>query len=332
MNQKFKDFMRKYQSSRIAVAVSGGVDSVCLLHWLAELNPEFNLDLVALHVNHGLRAAADAEAEYVREISAKLNVPCEVMHWTGPKPRAGLESSARDARYGLMAEYCARHGIGVLVTAHQADDQIETFLMNLARGSGVYGLAAMRGESERGNLRIVRPLLEVFRRELTEYCDANGIKYFSDEMNEDQKYTRVRVRKNRPLLRDGLGISDGRVLLAIRNLARARDALDEYVSKRAGSVMKNGFAHFKESFLFDEPPEIRLKLLGALVQNIGGNGYQPRLNSLEKALDNLGKDGKFTLGRCTLRRLSDDVLIVPEGASASFIKRGIKTEKKQNHE
>lgn len=309
--------MRPYKNSRIAVAVSGGLDSICLLHWLAELK----LDLVVLHVNHGLRRMAETEAEYVRKISADMNIPCKVFRWHGDKPASNLESAARDARYRLMTDYCKENGIGLLATAHQADDQIETFLMNLGRGSGIYGLAAMRGESERDEIRIIRPLLEVFRNELREYCDNHKIRYFSDEMNDDEKYTRVRIRKNRSLLNDALGISDDRVLLAVRNLGRIRDALEFYIDRRLETVMKKDYAKFSESFLFDEPLEIRLKLLGRMIQKIGRGNYQPRLNSIEKALDRLSGDCKFTLGSCIVRRMGGRVLIVKEGSSASFIKR-----------
>lgn len=317
MNPKFKDFMSRYQNIKIAVAVSGGVDSVALLYWLSELK----MDMVVLHVNHGLRDVAATEAKYVSAIAQELGVPCQVFHWTGDKPENGLESAARDARYELMTDYCRDNGIDVLMTAHQSDDQIETFLMNLSRGSGVYGLAAMRGETLRDGVKIVRPLLGVFRAELKNYCDKNNIKYFIDEMNDDEKYTRVRIRKNRYLLQEKLGISDDRILLAIDNLSRTRDALDEYVAKRVNAVTKDGFARFAESFLFDEPIEVRLKLFGTMIQIIGGNNYQPRLNSLEKALGSLHSDTKFTLGRCAVRRFGDEVLIVPEGASTSFRKR-----------
>ncbi|MDR0726776.1 MAG: tRNA lysidine(34) synthetase TilS [Rickettsiales bacterium] len=317
MNQTFVNFMHKYHNSRIAVAVSGGVDSVCLLYWLAELK----LDVVALHVNHGLRDAADTETRYVCDLSKKLDIPCHIFHWQGDKPKSNLESAAREARYQLMTDFCRDNNIDVLLTAHQADDQIETFLMNLSRGSGVYGLAAMRDESMRDGIKIVRPLLKVFRSELIEYCDSNGIKYFSDEMNDDEKYTRVRIRKNRHLLDEKLGISDDRVLLAIENLSRTRDGLDEYVENRMTGILKRDYARMDASFLFDEPLEVRLKLLGTLVQNVGGDEYQPRLNSLEKALDMLRRDCKFTLGHCTLRRLADNIVIVPEGSSVSFRQR-----------
>ena len=298
----------------MAVGVSGGVDSVALLHWLNEIGA----DVVCLHVNHGLRDAADMESEYVRDLCKKLNIPCHIFRWTGEKPDSGLEAAARSARYKMMTDFCRDNGIEYLLTAHQADDQIETFLMNLGRGSGVYGLSAMQPISERDGIKIVRPLLNVSRDELRNYCDTRGIKYFTDEMNSDARYTRVKIRQNRRLLHDKLGISDERILLAIKNLNRARDAISNDVDKLVADVMGNGFAMFRDSFLFDLAHDIRLKFIGTLIQKIGGDDYQPRLKSLQMALDKLHGDCKFTLGHCTLRRLGARILIVPEGAKTTF--------------
>lgn len=317
MNQKFIDFMRTFYGKKLAVAVSGGVDSVALLHWLVEIGA----DIVCLHVNHGLRAAADTESEYVKELCQKLKVPVQVFYWTDEKPTAGIEAAARAARYKMMTDFCADNGIEYLLTAHQADDQIETFLMNLGRGSGVFGLAAMQAVSMRDGIKIVRPLLNVSREELREYCDSRGIKYFMDEMNDDARYTRVRIRQNRHVLRDLLGISDDRILLAIENLARARDAIANDIDKLVADVMGDGFAMFSDSFLFDLMPDFRLKFIGTLIQKIGGDKYPPRLNSLENAEKKLHADCKFTLGHCTVRRLGARVLIVPEGAKTTFRKR-----------
>lgn len=320
MNEKFLDFVRKYSTQRVAVAVSGGVDSVCLLHWLAKLK----MNIVALHVHHHLRAAADTEAEYVAETCAALGVPCHIFHWTDNKPDSGIESAARVARYKFMTDFCHANNIDVLMVAHQADDQIETFLMNLARGSGVVGLAGMQAESYRDEIKIVRPLLNVFRSELIEYCQNNDIKYFEDEMNFDDKYMRVKIRQNRYLLSEKLGISDERILLAIENLGRARDALESDVVARVQSVLYDGYALFSDSFLFDVPPHIGLRLLGILIQTIGGNQYQPRLNSLEFALSKLHDNCQFTLGHCTIRRQGNQILIVPEGAKTSIRKKNEK--------
>ena len=325
MNDKFADFVRKYSQEPIAVAVSGGVDSVCLLVWLAKCG----LNITALHVNHGLRTAADTESKYVADLCKSLGVPCHFFYWTGDKPASGLEAAARTARYKFMTDWCHENGVATLMLAHQADDQIETFLMNLGRGSGLYGLAAMARESYRDGIKIVRPLLNIYRSELREYCDSNAIKYFSDEMNDDDQYTRVRIRKNRHLLSKKLGIEDSRILLAIENLGRVRDSMTSDIDVMVESVLCRGGAMFSDSFLFDQTPDIRLKFIGTLIKKIGGDDYQPRLKSLTSALDKLSSDCKFTLGHCTLRRLGSKILIVPEGEKTTFRKRNEKT-KKQN--
>ena len=325
MNEKFLDFISSYKDKRLAVAVSGGVDSVCLLHWLAVAG----MNITALHVNHGLRDAADTETKYVADLCKKLNIPCQIFYWTGDKPVSGLEAAARDARYKFMTDWCVENNIDALLVAHQADDQIETFLMNLSRGSGVNGLSAMQAESYRDGVKIVRPLLGVFRSELIRYCDDNGIKYFCDEMNDDENYTRVKIRKNRHLLSEKLGISDERILLAVENLSRARCALDVDVSSRVKSVLYDNYALFSDSFLFDVPTDISLKSLGVLIQTIGGNNYQPRLNSLTFALGKLKSDCKFTLGHCTVRRFKNQILIVPEGAKTSIRKKNEKIKRLQ---
>ena len=317
MNQKFVDFINKYKDFKMAVAVSGGVDSMCLLYWLHE----FGANIICLHVNHQLRPEADIETQYVCDTCEQLNIPCEIFYWADEKPESGLEAAARQARYKMMTDYCHENNIEYLLTAHQSDDQIETFLMNLSRGSGLYGLSAMMPESERDGIKILRPLLNVSRGEIKKYCDDNHIKYFTDSMNSDEHYMRVKIRNNRHLLNDELGITDDRILLAIQNLSRTREWVDKYVSMRIEMVIRSWGALFVSSFLFDEAEEIRLKFLGTLIQKIGGDNYPVRLNSLQNALSNLQSDTKFTLGHCTIRRLNDRILIVPEGKRTSFRKR-----------
>ena len=325
MNEKFLNFIQEYKNTPVAVAFSGGVDSVCLLHWLVLAG----VNVTVLHVNHHLRACADGDAQYVTEVCRQLGVPCHIFDWTDDKPATGIEATARAARYQFMTDWCHANGIGTLMVAHQADDQIETFLMNLSRGSGVSGLAAMRAVSYRDGIKIVRPLLGVYRRELIDYCNRNDIRYLTDEMNFDDKYTRVKIRQNRHLLADKLGISDARILLAIENLSRVRDALDTDVSARVRSVMYDDYALFTDSFLFDLPPDIGLKFLGMLIQTIGGNDYQPRLNSLTFALSKLHDECKFTLGHCTIRRHGSNILIVPEGSKTSIRKKNEKIKRLQ---
>ena len=310
--------MKRFSAKKIAVAVSGGIDSMALMHLCARAG----VNAIALTVDHGLRATSAADALYVAGAAKRLGLRHATLHWTGSKPKTGIEHAAREARYELLAEYCRKHSITVLLTAHQADDQIETFLMHLARGSGAYGLAAIRPVVVREGITIARPLLDVPRTELEKYCATHNIKSVKDEMNEDTDFTRVRIRKNRHLLRDKLGIEDSRILIAIDALGRVRDALEQEIENLISGVIPSDTESdktiFPAPFLFDRPLEIQLKLLSRLVQKIGNATYPPRLEKIQLALDKLKSDTMFTVGRCTLRRLGDKVLIAPEGTGISF--------------
>ena len=245
MNQSFKDFMEKHSGRRIAIAVSGGMDSMYLMHRCAE----FKMDAVVLTVDHGLRPESAAEAELVATAAVALGFSHVTLKWTGDKPTSGIEEAARNARYELMLSWCADNNVGMLALAHQADDQIETFLMNLGRGSGAYGLAAMRTEQvwaptppplgaplQRRGITIARPMLSIMRAEIKEYITSQKIKYIDDSMNRDENFLRVRIRKNRHLLHDRLGIPDSRVLLAIESLGRVRDMLQMDVERLVNLV------------------------------------------------------------------------------------------------
>jgi tRNA(Ile)-lysidine synthase len=294
-------FQTEYPNEIFAVAVSGGADSMALLHLMKTAGAK----VVALTVNHNLRPESNAEAEAVAKFCKKLGVGHHILEWTGAKPKTGVEEAARAARYDLMLDYCKKNNIGVLATAHHADDQIETFLMNLGRGSGIYGLAGMRGRQIRGGIVICRPLLNVRRAELRKYCDENGIKYFDDSMNEDEKYLRVKIRKNRHIL-EKLGISDNRIMLAIENLGRVRD----FVESEARKLVKKIPVEFDAAMLLNAPDEIRYRALSLML----GGDYPARLGDIKGAFAKLdGGDCKFTLAGYNIRKMNGKIRIWKEG-------------------
>ncbi|MCL1902214.1 MAG: tRNA lysidine(34) synthetase TilS [Alphaproteobacteria bacterium] len=316
MNKNFNDLLKSYKNRRIAVAVSGGIDSMALMHIAANSG----LNAVAVTVDHGLRENSASDAKFVEQIAAKIKIPHYILHWTGTKPKTGIEDAARRARYELLLDFCRAHDIKVLMTAHQADDQIETFLMNLGRGSGVYGLAGIRAELTLDGITIARPLLDVTRAELIKYCKNNKIEYVHDEMNDDENFTRVKIRKNRHILEDRLGITDARILTAIHSLGRVRDMLEDDVEELVSSVLINNRAIFSEKFLTDMPHELRMKFLSRILQKIGTLPYPPRLEKIERAIICLENDCKFTTARCIVRRVQSNILIAAEGQSCSFRK------------
>lgn len=178
--------------STVLVAVSGGSDSVALLHLLAELAPEQGLALHAAHLNHGLRGErADADAAFTRDLCRRLGVPATVERRPVARhPRESPQEAARRVRYAFLEEVAERVGAGRIATAHHADDQGETLLMRLITGAGVAGLAGMG--PRRG--RLIRPLLGVRKAELAAYLRERGIPHVEDDSNRDRRYLRNRIR------------------------------------------------------------------------------------------------------------------------------------------
>jgi tRNA(Ile)-lysidine synthase len=178
---------------RIAVAVSGGPDSVALLLIAATGFPG---RVAALTVDHGLRAGAAAEAAAVARQCAAAGIPHAILAWLGDKPSANLQANARAARYRLMADWCVAHGFGILLTAHHADDQAETLLMRLARGSGNAGLAGIRARRELGQgVVLLRPLLGLRRADLAAIAAASGWDIADDPSNRDLRHDRTAARQ-----------------------------------------------------------------------------------------------------------------------------------------
>ncbi len=199
MQKKVEAYIRQYQmleqGSRVIAAVSGGADSVCLLHILVTLKEKFGLEIQTVHVHHGLRGAeADRDAEFVRELSEQWKVPCLVVYRDAAayarERGMGVEEAGRELRYEAFYEAAkALHGARIAVAHHQ-EDQAETILHNLFRGSGLKGLGGMAPVRD----RVIRPLLCVGRRDIQEYLEEQGIGWRQDSTNDSTDYTRNKLR------------------------------------------------------------------------------------------------------------------------------------------
>ncbi len=267
----------------IALAVSGGADSLGLMllaaRWRAELadGPR----LVVLSVDHGLRPEAAAEVAMVGKAAVRLGLDFRPLAATGFSPIADIEAAARTVRYRLLFEAARADGAGVVMTAHHADDQAETLLLRLARGSGVYGLAAMAAESERDGLRLARPLLCLRRAELVRIVAAAGLVPAADPHNTDRRFARARLRPLMPALAaEGL---DTPTLTATANrLRRAAAAIDAYADRVLATAIVDatGAVRLDAGLYAREPEETRLRLLARILRAVGGADYTPRLDSL----------------------------------------------------
>lgn len=183
---------------RIVVAVSGGPDSVALLHLLFLLSKRHGWKLLVGHVNHQFREESEEEAEFVQEWAASLGLPCKVgvinvpryIEETGDNP----QNAAREQRYRFLTSIAREFGAHKLALGHHADDQAETVLMRLIRGTGPSGLAGIPAANTMDGVQRIRPLLEVYKAELVNYCTEHQLTYYVDRSNEERKYARNRVR------------------------------------------------------------------------------------------------------------------------------------------
>ena len=298
----------------IVLAVSGGPDSIALM-WLAARwrralarGPR----LIAVTVDHGLRAEAAGEARNVKRLARALDLPHRTMRWTGAKPKTGLPAAARAARYGLLARAARESGATHILTAHTRDDQAETLLMRLLRGSGIAGLAAMAPVTEREGVLLARPFLNVSKSQLIATLRKAKVAFADDPTNRDTNFTRPRIRAVMPLLAAEGGDARNLARLASR-LARANAAIEILVDgaerylaltdRLAVSPSENdaktfeaktfeakapGAAIFEAKAFAAMPEEIRLRLLLRAIDRFGHEG-PAELGKVEAMLSVLGR-------------------------------------------
>ncbi len=303
--------------ARVALAVSGGGDSMALMllacDW-AKRAPDAP-ELVVLTVDHRLRPESRQEAEWVAEQASALGMPHHILTWADAQPGAS-QAAAREARYTLMADFARAHSIGAIVTAHTADDVAETFLMRLARGSGVDGLAAMTAETIWDGVPLLRPLLGLSRAQLRAELDARGATWLEDPSNAEERFERVRVRRALDTLA-GLGITRSRIVESAERLRRARNGLDagaaDFISGHA-AVSPAGYVRLAVDALRELPEEFAIHALKRLLRAIGGQRRAPRLRKVEMLAAQLraGLEAPTTLGGCVIAPEGQKLLICRE--------------------
>ncbi len=291
---------------RLGIAVSGGPDSLALLLLAHAMRPA---DIEAATVDHGLRPEAAEEAKQVARICAELGVPHRILKIEVPP--GNLQSEARSARYAALAKWMAEQGLELLASAHHADDQAETLMMRLMRGSGLSGLAGVRARSKvpGSEFGLIRPLLDWRKQELEQLVRDAGYEAVQDSSNQDDRFDRVRMRK---ALAQADWVDPLAFAQSASHLAEAEEALewfadsewDEHVARADdGSI----------SYRPHAPRAVRLLVLKRAMRELGG---EPRGGALADLLDALeegqggnvagvwaqSKNGKWVLRREPPRR------------------------------
>jgi tRNA(Ile)-lysidine synthase len=286
----------------LAIAVSGGRDSLALALLAHDWANARGGRVVALIVDHGLRPESPAEARITHDRLTARGIAAEILPWIGTKPRSGLQEAARQARYDLLLQACRRNGIVHLLTAHHADDQNETIRMRAARNSGPDGLAGMAAMIEPAEARVLRPLLGVSRERLTATMLTRDMTWIDDPSNLDLRFERARLRAE-PADASGSTIDASYAAARTeRDVALARASIAA-IEVDADDVMLDRAAFRRLA------PEVGARLLSRIVQAVAGKDYPPRRVRLFRAAERLGresgrgKSGKgqdFTLSECRL--------------------------------
>ena len=301
----------------VAVAVSGGADSTALMHLVADwaksgektaaqwaaLAQAGCAPVLVITVDHGLRPESAEEAAWVGQVAGRLGLQHVVLPWTGPKPRTAIQEAARAARYALICEHIGREPLSEprqVLLAHHLDDQAETVLMRLARGSGIDGLSGMREVEPRTWLHLAhpveeriillrRPLLSVPKVRLEATLDAAGAQWLQDPSNTDVRFERVRLRAA-ARERDKLGLGADKLALTARRLASARSALEagqQQLARAAVDLHGGAWASIDAGRLAEAPPELALRLLRSVIGAFGGQPEPPGRSQVEDLLERL---------------------------------------------
>jgi tRNA(Ile)-lysidine synthase len=299
----------------IAVAVSGGSDSLGLGLLLAAWVRDRGGHLIVLTVDHGLRAEAATECARVAQIFAAIpNCSAHVLRWRGEKPEHGLQAAARAARYALLSDWCRAHGVLHLAVGHTAEDQAETVAMRQAHGSGPLGLAGMAALRPEAGVRLLRPLLPVSRSAIRHWLRSRGQDWIEDPSNELTKFERVRIRQS-------LGASAAEPLLErAREAGHERDRSERAaaaVLAETAKVHDSGYvAVGLESFLATRR-EVRAAALRQIILSVSGADYVSDLEYILSAVASGGR-GAWTLGGCQLQVLQDRLCVFREAAAIAL--------------
>ena len=327
----FARFFAAPAAERAALAVSGGSDSTALMvlfaDWLRHVGRPASAFGV-LTVDHGLRPGSADEAREVADSATALGFRHAILAWQGAKPSTGLQAAARAARYRLIAEYARAHGVCLVLTGHTADDQAETVLMRLARGSGLDGLAAMAPLTELAiraadgvhTLKLGRPLLEVPKARLRATLEQRGIPWIEDPSNQHPAFERTRLRAARGEL-EALGLTTDMLALSARRLQRARVAIERWVAdfcapdKARVVVDPCGVIRIDAPALLALPAEIAVRVLTWAIAAAGGSDEPVALASIETTVDALCASpatGTWTLARAKIVATAESILIERE--------------------
>ena len=305
-NNKLSNFINLSKLKKIAVSLSGGADSMCLTFLLDEFCRQNNISLLAITIDHKLRAESTLEANKVSKYLKKCNINHIILTWHHNEIKANIQNEARNARYKILCNYCKENDIDNLFVGHTFDDQAETVLLRILRGSGIDGVSGIDALTIMNGVKIIRPLLSFKKNQILDFLKKEGLIWFEDESNKNTKFDRVKIRKLISQLDEDFKFTE-RLNLLSDNAKRAKSFINSYVVKvfeKHCIVGDLGFISIKQSSFNNLDEEIQLRLINYIIKYVRNEPltYPIRLESLKVVLLNIQKvgDKKFTLSNCEI--------------------------------
>ena len=304
--QKVKSILKKYKNNNtFVVAVSGGSDSLALVSIIKNLMQENKYKFFFAIVDHNLRKNSAAEALGVKRLLSKYDINLTILK-NKKKIDKNIQKNAREIRYNLLEKFCKKKKAKSLIVAHHQDDQVETFLMRLSRGSGVEGLSSMNEIATlKQGTSLIRPLLDFKKNELISITKHTFNKFFKDPSNKNRKFLRTNIRElKKNLEKKGIGFE--KIVRSIKNIASTKEAINFYVER---SIKK--YITFKGKLTIlnlekfrQEPKEIKFKIVNKIIKKTTNSYYPPRSKKVLNLIDGFQRNRikKLTLGGCIFER------------------------------
>ncbi|MCY4446366.1 MAG: tRNA lysidine(34) synthetase TilS [Rhodobacteraceae bacterium] len=302
--------------NQLAVAVSGGGDSLALLHLVHSWSEVSTKKIYAVTVDHRLRPEAQQESQFVKAVAKNLDLPHETLVWKHNNIHGNIAEAARQARYRLISEWACANGIDTICLGHTQNDQAETMLMQLARKAGVDGLSGIPFKNERYGVKWIRPLLRIKRQELRDYLNTIGSPWIEDPTNYDSKFERIKFRNIVPLLAQA-GLTVEALAGSAENLQNSKQIIDDVVlasAQRIVNVTKIGEYVLSAEF-WELRHEIQVKLLARMLQFLSNEPKPRRMTSVKNCISQLSENGAATLSKFCVKKCPRGEILVYQNLS-----------------
>ncbi len=316
--QIYLDFKKKIRNLRnkvFAVAISGGSDSLALAALAKLLSQENNYKFYFVLINHNIRKDSLSEANQVKKLLKRKNINLIILN-NKVKISKNVQGEARNVRYDLLVNFCLKKNIKTILTAHNLEDQVETFFIRLSRGSGLTGLSSMRQMTKlHKKVNLYRPLLSIKKKYLIKISKITFGRYFKDPSNNNPKFLRTKIRSlQRPLERSG--IEYDQIIKSINNLASSKSILEKYFSGiYKDLIKKKGMEIFIDKKKFDVlNNEIKMNVVNRSIKKLKKNYYNPRSKKVINLILSFKRKNfkKSTLGGCLFTIKKDQICLKKE--------------------